>query len=401
MANIQQRGDNSYFFTVSLGRGADGKYKRRTKTITVTDKMTPKQLKEYLDHEYLKFKHEALSGAYIVPNKISVSVLSEEWKEKYAFNELSKTTITNHLSILDTHVLPVIGHRSIQDVNPSLLEDLLHNLKRKDGSKKPLAVTSRQSVYNTLKSIFKYAKTKRLIKEDPMEGVSKPKIKYEEAKQMNVYDFEEVSLLLKLLEEERSHWRMFMTLLIVAGLRRGEGLGLEWKHIDLENGIIDISQTIVNTQDGPLIKGPKSKSSIRLVTLAPSVVEDLRSFKVEWDKNKLLMGDKWTEQERSWVFCNENGKHFFPTTPSTWWKRFTERTGFRYIRLHDLRHTSASLLIAQNVHAKVISERFGHSSIRITMDTYGHVLRTADKMAGDTFEILFTDKKIQNKTMKR
>lgn len=389
MANIQPRGANSYFFTVSLGKGADGKYKRATTTYVVTEKMTPKRLEEHLEHEYLKFKQEALSGAYIAPGKITITALSEEWKEKYAFKEMSETTITNHLSILDTHILPVIGHWYGQDVTTALLDDLLHNLKRKDGSKKPLAVSSKQSVYNTLKSIFKFAKTKRFIKEDPMEGVSKPRNKNEESKPMSVYEFEEVSLLLNLLEEESSHWRMFMTLLIVAGLRRGEGLGLEWKHVDLDNGVIDISQTIVNTRKGPLIKGPKSKSSIRLVTLAPSVVDDLRRFKVEWNKNKLLMGDKWAEHERSWVFCNEDGTHFFPTTPSTWWKRFTDRAEFRYIRLHDLRHTSASLLIAQNIHAKVISERFGHSSIKITMDTYGHVLRTADKMAGDTFEGLF------------
>lgn len=105
------------------------------------------------------------------------------------------------------------------------------------------------------------------------------------------------------------------------------------------------------------------------------------------------MSDKWAEKEKSWVFCNEDGAHFYPTIPSTWWKRFTERTGFKYNRLHDIRHTSASLLIAQNIDAKVISERFGHSSIRITMDTYGHVLRTAEKIARDSYEGLFTDKK--------
>lgn len=80
-----------------------------------------------------------------------------------------------------------------------------------------------------------------------VEGVSKSRNKNEEAETMNVYDLEEVSLLLNLLEEESSHWRKFMTLLIVAGLCRGEGLGLEWKHIDLDNGVIDISQTIVHT----------------------------------------------------------------------------------------------------------------------------------------------------------
>jgi integrase len=104
------------------------------------------------------------------------------------------------------------------------------------------------------------------------------------------------------------------------------------------------------------------------------------------------MGNRWTEHEREWVFCNEDGTHFYPTTPTTWWSRFTERVEIRYILLHDLRHTSVTLLIAQVIHAKIISERSGHSSIRITMDTYGHVLRTADEEAGNTFEGLFSNK---------
>lgn len=101
------------------------------------------------------------------------------------------------------------------------------------------------------------------------------------------------------------------------------------------------------------------------------------------------MGDKWTEHEREWLFCKEDGKHFYPTTPTKWWREFTERAGVRYIRLHDLRHTPTTLLIAKGVHAKIISERLGHSSIKITMNTYGHALLSADAAAGNTFESLF------------
>lgn len=78
MANTQRCGDNSYFFTVSLVWGVDGKYKRRTKTLRVEEKMTPKQQEEYLKHEHLKFKQEALSENYIKPNKMTVSTFVEE-----------------------------------------------------------------------------------------------------------------------------------------------------------------------------------------------------------------------------------------------------------------------------------------------------------------------------------
>ncbi|MGG1811014.1 MAG: tyrosine-type recombinase/integrase [Bacillota bacterium] len=101
----------------------------------------------------------------------------------------------------------------------------------------------------------------------------------------------------------------------------------------------------------------------------------------------------WIEHEHEFVFCNENGKHYYPTTPTTWWKRFAERSGVRFIRLHDLRQTSATLLINKGVHAKIISERLGHSNIRITMDTYGHALQTADQEAANKLDSLFTRQK--------
>src|SRR5690625_2569679 len=95
---------------------------------------------------------------------------------------------------------------------------------------------------------------------------------------------------------------------------------------------------------------------------------------------------KCTEKEHDWVFFNENGRYFYPDTPSRWWKRFLKRKKIRHIRLHDLRHTSATLLIAQNVHAKIISERLGHKKISTTMDIYGHALPIADREASEKLD---------------
>ncbi len=107
------------------------------------------------------------------------------------------------------------------------------------------------------------------------------------------------------------------------------------------------------------------------------------------------MMDMWEETEHEFLFCNENGRPFYPTTPTTWWRRLLETAGVRYIRLHDLRHTSATLLINQGVHAKIISERLGHADIRITMDTYGHALKKADQEAADKLDGLFLGQKKQ------
>lgn len=389
MANIQKRGDGSYFFTVSLGRGADGKYQRKTKTYRPERKMTPKQMKEHIEHEYMKFKEEVRTGVYVSPEKMTFEAFTKEWRKKYADNELSETALMGHLSRLNNHIIPVIGHVRMNQINSMMLLNLLANLSRKDEKEGSLSNYMKEDIYKTLKNVFKHAAQWKVTSTNPMDGVNKPRDKNEESKDVNVYEPEEVAALLTAAQAEPFHWRIFITLAIVAGVRRGENLGIEWPMVNFETGTVDVSQSIVKALHGAVIKSPKSKSSRRLISLPPSVMEELRLFRTHWIKERLKMGDKWIEEEREWLFCNENGKHFYPTTPTKWWRGFTERAGVRYIRLHDLRHTSATLLIAKGVHAKIISERLGHSSIKITMNTYGHALRSADAAAGNTFESLF------------
>lgn len=392
MKGIEKRGENTYRFTVSLGRGADGQYRRRRKSYTVQEKFTPKRLEEHLKHEYLKFKQEVESGAFIAPQKMNLSAFVTEWRNKFADTGLSETTLSGHLSRLDNHILPVIGHVELEKINSLMLLDLLTNLTRKDGKEGLLSHHAKEDVYKTLNSLFKYATQWRVISANPMEGVNKPKNRNEIQKELNVYEPEEIVALLDAAQDELFHWRVFLTLAITAGLRRGESLGLEWSNVDFDNKGVEIKQTIVRGRSGALIKAPKTRSSSRFITLPPSVMEELRLYRVHWLKERFKMGDGWIEDEREWLFCNEDGTHFYPTTPTTWWKRFTDRNSIRYIRLHDLRHTSVTFLIAQKEHVKVISERLGHSKIGVTMDQYGHVLKSAERSAGDSFESLFTKK---------
>ncbi|MGN7287447.1 site-specific integrase [Shouchella rhizosphaerae] len=224
-----------------------------------------------------------------------------------------------------------------------------------------------------------------------MDAVEKPKQKNEVRKVVNCYDEDEVHNLLLLAEKELPHWRIYIILLLTTGLRRGESLGLEWSDIDFDNEIIDVQNNITIGKHGkPVIKSTKSKSSDRLISISNHVVTELREYKKEW--LKLRNDDAWIEEKREWLFCNSTGKHFYPTTPTTFWSRFTKRANVRHIRLHDLRHTSATLLIAQGIHAKIISERLGHKKISTTMDIYGHALRSADRAAADSFDKFFAEK---------
>lgn len=385
MANIEKRGDNSYRFTVYLPKDSNGKYPKERKTITIDEKMTPKQLKEYLDHEYLKFKNEVLSGNYVKVENMTFKQFAEEWKQKHA-SKLSKTTYGNHVIRVDKHLTPVLGHMEMNKITTMTLLNLMQNLTRKDDKDGELSDRSKRDIYQTLSSIFTHAQKWKVIINNPMDGVAAPKFK---KKKLEVYEEYEIKQILSLVQSESMHWRIMITLALTSGLRRGELLGLEWKHIDFKNNQIEIIQTIALSKDGPVIKDTKTDSSERIVSLPESMAKELKEYRKQWVKDKLKNGERWTENGHEWLFCNEHGEHLYPSSPSNWWNKFLKKHKFRHIRFHDLRHTSASLLIAQGVHAKIISERLGHSRIGITMDTYGHVMRSADRTAADKLESLF------------
>ncbi|KYG89159.1 hypothetical protein A0U40_12510 [[Bacillus] sp. KCTC 13219] len=389
MANITQRGENSYRFTVYLPMNAKGIYPRKTKTIVIEEKMSPKKLEEYLNHEYSKFKNEVLSGNYVKPTNLLVRDFVKKWDIDFAAT-LSGTTYGNHQRKVDLHILPAIGHRAMKDVTSFDLMDLIRDMKRQDGKNKPLSYHSKQDVYRTLSSIFKYAVKWGVLEKNPMAGVDMPRPNdTDDMKEQQVYEEGEIAQLMQLLQKEPAMWRMMFTLALAAGLRKGELLGLEWSAVDFDKAQIYIHQTIVLTKQGPLIKGPKTKKSKRYVTLPESVMNELKTYRKHWAKDKLRRGDVWIEQEREWLFHSFNGTHLYPTSPSKRWREFILGNEFKYIRLHDLRHTSASLLIAQGVHAKIISERLGHADISVTMNTYGHAFKSADRSAADKLDSFF------------
>lgn len=392
MATIRKRSENTYQFIVSLGLGADKKYKRKYKTYTVKEKMTPKQLKLHLEHEAYKFEQKVLSNAYISPGEMTLKDFTNEWTMKYLEKNVSETTIMNRQNVLNNHILPVLGHLNINKINTMMLLDLMDNLKRKDGQDKPLSADSKLDVHKALASIFKHAVEWNIISTNPMLNVKKPtKIKrYNE--ELNVYDEIEVKTLLQAVQDELEHWRVFISLALATGMRRGELIGLEWDAIDLDKGTVDIKQIIIKSRNGTEIKEPKYNSK-RLISLPTSIIEELKRYKLHCREEKMKLQHQWKENKHDWVFFNEQGSHFYPDTPTTWWKKFLDRTNkeliekhkkpLKKIRLHDLRHTSATLLIAQNVHAKIISERLGHKKISTTMDIYGHALPIADKEASE------------------
>lgn len=391
MANIQRRGERSWLLTVYQGWGADKKYVRKTKTIRIEDDnllKTTKKLQDYLDGEYAKFKQEIEEGIYIAPQRFTFGAFVEEWKEKYAIKHLEAKTYKNYISALNAHILPVFKDMKLEAIKPmhilSFLESLGKEGARKSGKGGVLSQGAIALQYRVIRNVLNCAVDWKLIKKNPATSVKQPKMT---TKEIEPYSEEEVNQLMAALKNAPYHWRMLISLALATGMRLGEMLGLEWKHIDWNTCVIDVVQSLTRSVDGvPQLKEPKTKNSKRKVALPASMIDSMKEYYLYRMKERDQVKEAWKGGDHFFVFAHYDGTPFNETTPSHWFKDFLKRNGFRHIRLHDLRHTSATLLINQGVHAKIISQRLGHANITTTMNVYGHALATADHAAANKFD---------------
>ncbi len=186
------------------------------------------------------------------------------------------------------------------------------------------------------------------------------------------------------LQHSRNAWAI-ITLGFGTGMRISEIFGLEWKNVDLENKTICVEKTVVTTRNGTLVQeSTKTKTSRRKILLPDNVCYMLKRFKL-WQKvHDIRFGTHYSASP--WVLSNPHGR---PRSPSSFsghdFKQLLDAAGIdRKFRIHDMRHTHATWLLEAGVNVKVVSERLGHSSIRITLDTYAHVLQTMQQEAVDT-----------------
>lgn len=382
LASIQRRGNRSFLLVVEAGTGPRGREKK-TKTIRIDDDAllkTTRKLDQYLQAELAKFQMEVDAGTYIKAEKMLFSAFVEEWKKKFVTKNLEYKTVENYLLHVKNRIGPYFNAMPMERIKTMHIVDYLDKLSEQ-------GIGSATLVYNyrVLRSIFHWAKEWKVIATNPMDGVKKPK--ETPSVSLNVYDEEEAAELFRALQSEDQQFRVLVSLALTTGLRRGELLGLEWKNIDLDEGIIHVVQSIPAFKDGqPIIKLPKNINSVRQVAVAPSVLQELRRYRKEWILGKQVHTERWIA-EGEFLFCNASGLPFYPKTIGDKWRSFHNRNPqLKYIRFHDLRHTSATLLINQGVHAKIISERLGHSNIGTTMNVYGHVIRKADQKAAALFD---------------
>jgi integrase len=174
-------------------------------------------------------------------------------------------------------------------------------------------------------------------------------------------------------------------------MRRSELLALSWKDVDFIFGQISVNRGLHHLKDGSYIfTEPKPAKSRRTIALPPSAIQVLREHRESQESTRAMLGTPLKEDDL--VFGTLEGKPLRPNTVTRAWEMLAAKCGIKVIRLHDARHTHASLMLKKGIHPKIVQERLGHSSIEITLDIYSHVTPGLQQAAASLFDQMLTGK---------
>lgn len=237
---------------------------------------------------------------------------------------------------------------------------------------------------SVINRIFKYAVLMDVINSNPFDKVIKPKSRQTQRKG-NFLTKEELKEFLKLAQTATlSYFFPLVHLMSYTGLRQGEALALKWSDIDFENKKITVDKTAVRIKEKQTLQTPKTKNSKRVISIDPTTLLILKSWKKDQIKIYFKNG-KHFEGDGNFIFTNERAEWVHIHNFIRYFKRFIADHKLKPITPHGLRHTHASLLFSAGVEPKNISDRLGHSTVQITLDLYTHI---TEEQRTDTVEKL-------------
>ena len=271
--------------------------------------------------------------------------------------------------LLELHALPHIGVITLAELRPQHLQRL-YAKSLEDG----MSPTSVHHLHAVLHKLLGAAQRWDIVARNIADLVDAPRIRRKEVVTLSQV---EVRRLLSSVAEPRL--RAFLTLAVTTGMRQGELLGLNWSDVSFENRTIAVRSNRAYTESGYAISQVKTMHSRRLVQLSDSALRALSSHQQKQHEQSLLLGDAWTDS--GLVFTNDHGGLWNHVNVRHAFERVLREATLPRIRIHDLRHTAATLLLERGVHPKIVSEMLGHSTIAITLDTYSHVTTSLQQAA--------------------
>lgn len=399
MATARWKG-KSYEIRVSCGRDINGKKIEKSMTWKPDPSMTEHQKKKELERQMFLFEQKVKNG--ICPDgSITFKQLSDRWMEEYGKVRLSPTTYNRYVEYLK-RINQAIGHIKLKDLKPLHLNSFYANLAepgvnhhyKKGADGKPvgnrrLSPKTIQDHHRVISAILNTAIKWELIDRNVASGATPPK---PPAKDIEYLDETQAKQLIQLLADEPIKYRTMIILLIYTGLRRGELNGLEWKDVDLTARTLTVARSSVYSGQ-TYTKDPKTRSGKRKLTLSNTACRLLLEYKAWQDERKQELGDQWQEHDR--LFTKWNGEPIHPQTISDWFRKFLNKhPELPRVRLHSLRHSNATMMIAEGVDIRTVSNRLGHAQTSTTLNIYSHALQSRDAAAADCLDNALNDTEV-------
>lgn len=293
---------------------------------------------------------------------LTVSSYLDRWMQHKA-GEVRRSTLRSYQTIVENQLKPILGRERLDRLQPRHIDHLHKQIQAKELSHRTL-----EHAHTLLHGALNHAVRIELLPRNVAEIVKLPRRSIPRA-EMKFWTPEQVGLFL---EQARAHrlYALFY-LALATGMRRGELMALQWENTDLEQGLIRVKHSLIELKGEIQITEPKTRASKRLIPLAPDTVEVLQTHQARQAQERAQMGARW--QDHGLVFSTQVNSYLDSANLTRTFRRLSEAASVPVIRLHDLRHTHASLLALRGVTPKVIADRLGHTNVSFTMQAYTHL----------------------------
>ncbi|MCK9355769.1 MAG: site-specific integrase [Dehalococcoidia bacterium] len=364
--SVSQRYKGSWQLRYDGPPDASGNRRQVNETVRGTRKDAERLLRERI--------HAIDNGGFLPKDKETLSQFLEKWLDTYVATNCAPRTLMDYRGYVRRYVTTALGSKPIQQVTARDIQQLYADMLVRLSPKTVL------HLHRVLREAFKHAVKWGVLIRNVADATTPP---HPRAKQVEVWDAPTINRFLEIARS--SPYCHLYRCAVLTGMRRSELAGLRWEAVDLENSRLSVVATRIRiTGHGVMVGQPKTARSRRLIALSPDTVALLREVRVTQLLQEATHNGAW--KPSGYVFVNAYGNPVNPDDLSDDFHRLVVKSGLPHLTLHGLRHAHATLLLSAGVHAKVVSERLGHSTVGITLDVYSHVLPHVQEEAANKID---------------
>jgi integrase len=366
----RERGHGSWYYRADVGRdAASGRRREQRRGGFATKAEAEAAMAQVLA--------AVSTGQHRHDGRMTLGAFLSTWLEDRISDGLRPSSALMYRRYVEMDIVPAIGNVRLGELRPGHVEKLIRNLRAAGRG-----VATIRRIHAVLRSALTSARRARLVSYNAAIDVALPA---DRPAKVRPWEPEELGAFL----DHAAGHRLGALFEVMAftGLRRGEALALRWSDVDLERGFIVVRSQLVEV-GGQTVEGkPKTRSGEdRRVDIGGRTIGALLAHRLVQDTERATWGSGYTDNDR--VFAREDGNDLSPGQVTKVFNRLITAAGLRPVRLHDLRHGAASLMLAGGVDVAVVSKRMGHSSVRVTVDIYSHLLAGIGRQAADAAEAM-------------